>query len=90
MFGTLRGALDVRHVKVGEGGLEAEVEGVNEMRDGLLVLTEVRLHYRLRVPKGTREAVDRALERHQSKCPTASTLAGSVKVSWTADIEEID
>lgn len=65
-----------------------DVEGHHEVRGDLPVLTAIRVHYRMRIPAGTREAVDRALSRHQSKCPTAVTLAGAVAVSWTADIEE--
>jgi hypothetical protein len=52
------------------------------------VLTAVRLRYRLRIPAGTREAVDRALARHQDKCPTAVTLKPAVKITWEADITE--
>ena len=88
MLGTLKGALDVRQVKLPSEALAAEAEGVNELRDGLPVLTEVRVRYRLRIPPGTRETVDRALARHQEKCPTAASLAGAVAVSWTAEIEE--
>jgi len=58
------------------------------VRDRIPVLTEVRIHYSLRIPASSREIVDRALERHQSKCPTATTLQGAVHVSWTADIVE--
>jgi uncharacterized OsmC-like protein len=43
----------------------------------------------LRIPQGSREKVERALERHQSKCPTAASLRGSVEISWQADLEEI-
>jgi len=89
MLGTLNGALEVRQVKLPRGALNAEVEGINELRDGIPVLTEVRVHYRMRVPRGSRETVDRALARHQEKCPTALSLRGSVAVSWTADIEEV-
>jgi len=89
MLGTLIGALEVRQVTLATDAARAEVEGVNEIRNGLPVLTEVRIHYRLRIPAGTRETVDRALARHQEKCPTAASLAGAVPVSWTATIEEI-
>jgi len=89
MMGTLNGALEVRQVKLASDAIEARVEGVNEIRDGLPVLTAVRIHYRLRIPAGTREAVDRALARHQERCPTASSLAGAVAVSWSAEIEEV-
>jgi uncharacterized OsmC-like protein len=53
------------------------------------VLTSIHIVYRLRIPAGSREAVDRALERHQSRCPTAATLANSVAITWEADIEEV-
>ncbi len=88
MLGTLIGALEARQVKLPDGAIECEVEGVNVVRDGLPVLAEVHVHYRLRIPAGGREVVDRALARHQEKCPTASSLKGAVAVSWTADITE--
>lgn len=89
MLGTLNGALEVRQVKLEGDAIGADVEGVNENRDGIPVLTEVRVRYRLRIPAGTRETVDRALARHQDKCPTANSLKGAVRVSWSAEIEEV-
>jgi len=88
MLGTLVAALEVRRVKLEGDAFRAEVEGVNEVRDGMPVLTEVRIRYRLRIPAGTRAAVERALVRHQERCPTERSLRGSVAVSWTADLEE--
>jgi organic hydroperoxide reductase OsmC/OhrA len=88
MLGTLNGALEVRGVKLPADAIAADVRGINEMRDRLPVLTAVEVHYRLRIPPGTRDVVDRALASHQSKCPTAQSLAGAVAVSWTADIRE--
>jgi len=88
MLGTLNGALEVRQVKLPRQSIHAEAEGINEIRDGIPVLTEVRVRYRMRIPRETRETVDRALARHQEKCPTALSLRGAVAVSWTADIEE--
>lgn len=58
------------------------------MRDRIPVLTRVRVHYTLRIPQGTRERVERALERHVSKCPTAQSLTGAVEIEWSADIQE--
>jgi uncharacterized OsmC-like protein len=88
MLGTLNGALEVRQVQLEGDAVQCEAEGVNVVRDGLPVLSEVRVHYRLRIPAGTRDTVERALAKHQEKCPTAATLAGAVRVSWTADLEE--
>ncbi|HEY6196515.1 MAG TPA: OsmC family protein [Candidatus Eisenbacteria bacterium] len=88
MLGTLNGALEARQVQLPGDAMRCDAEGVNEVREGLPVLTEVRLHYRLRIPAGTREVVDRALARHQDRCPTAASLKGAVTVSWTAEIVE--
>ncbi len=88
MLGTLNGALEVREVRLDPEAIEASVEGVNEVREGVPVLVEIRVHYRLRIPSGTRDRVERALERHQSKCPTAQSLRGAVQVRWTAEIRE--
>lgn len=90
MLGTLNGALDVRQVQLAGDAITCEVEGVNEVREGLPVLTAVRVHYRLRIPAAARETVERALARHQDKCPTAATLKGAVEVSWTAEIVDVD
>ena len=88
MLGTLNGALEARQVKLPSEHIGCDVEGINEVRDGLPVLTEIRVHYRLRIPTGSRETVDRALSRHLEKCPTATSLKGAVAVSWTAEIDE--
>ena len=68
--------------------IEADVEGVHALEERIPVLREIRIHYRLKTPAGSRETVDRALARHVSKCPTACSLAPAVSVSWTADIVE--
>ena len=88
MLGTLNGGLEARGVKLDSDQISAEVDGVNELRDGLIILTKVNVHYRLRIPAGTRETVERLLSKHQEKCPTAQTLKAAVDVSWTADITE--
>ncbi len=89
MLGTLIGVLEARGVKLKSGAVRAEVEGCNEIRDRLPVLTKILIHYEIGIAAEFREATDKALERHQSKCPTASTLNGAVNVEWTADITEL-
>ena len=87
MLGTLNGALAVRGIELHPDCIEATVEGTNELRDGLVTLINIHVHYRLRVPSGSREAVDRALSRHREKCPTAHSLRGAVDVTWSAQID---
>jgi uncharacterized OsmC-like protein len=88
MLGTLNGALEARGIQMGADDIRATAEGANELRDGIIMLTKIDIHYELRVPAGSRETVDRALSRHQEKCPTARSLAPAVAITWTADIEE--
>ncbi len=88
MLGTLNGALEAREVRLDPEAMIAAVTGFNEIVDRTPVLTRIEIEYRMRIPEGTRDVVDWALELHQSKCPTAATLRGAVEVSWTAEIEE--
>ena len=88
MLGTLNGALEVRGIKLAPQAISASGTGVNELVNGIVRLTSIKVHYRLTIPAGTREAVDRALSRHQEKCPTAVSLAAAIAISWTAAITE--
>ena len=88
MLGTLNGALEARGIKLAGEQIRADAEGSNELRDGIITLTNINVHYTLQIPAGSREAVDRALARHKDKCPTAQSLKGAVEVGWTADVEE--
>ena len=90
MLGTLNGALEVRGVSLPPDDITASVEGFNDIVDGLPVLTRILVSYRLRVARSLRETVDRALETHAAKCPTAASLKGSVEVEWVADVREFD
>ena len=58
------------------------------MRDKIPILTKIHVHYTIQIPEGTREIVDKALERHVDKCPTAQSLKGAVEITWTAEVEE--
>lgn len=88
MLGTLNGALEARGIKLAPDAISASATGMNELVDGIIRLTSIKVRYRLSIPPGTREAVDRALSRHQEKCSTAVSLAAAIAISWTADITE--
>ena len=90
MLGTLNGALEVRGVSLPPGDIAAAAEGVNEVVEGIVRLTTIRIRYQLRVPAGARDVVERALARHQEKCPAAVSLAPAVRITWEAEIAEGD
>jgi organic hydroperoxide reductase OsmC/OhrA len=89
MLGTLNGGLEARGVKLSGSDIVADAVGEMQLRNGLPILKSIVVRYTLRIPSGTREAVERALSRHMEKCPTAATLRGAVDVSFTADIREV-
>lgn len=90
MLGTLNGALEVREVSLSPGDITATVEGINEIVNRLPILTRIRITYHLRIPREARDRVDRALETHAAKCPTAASLGAAVRVEWEAEIEVTD
>ena len=79
----------MRGISLDPEDIEASAEGYHELRDRIPVLTRIHVSYRLRIPEGSRETVDRALARHVEKCPTANTLMGAVDMTWEADIDEV-
>jgi hypothetical protein len=88
MLGTLAGALEVRGLSLPPDAMSATAAGTNEVVDRIVKLTRIDIAYTLRIPRGSRDVVDRALKGHQQKCPTAVTLAPAVAIAWTADITE--
>lgn len=80
--------LEARQIPSYPKRLYSEVEGDIEKIDGTIVITRIRVKYHLKVPRGTRETVERALKIHESKCPAAESVKRRIEVSWMADIEE--
>jgi hypothetical protein len=54
----------------------------------VLRIARMRVHYTIRIPKGMREAADRAVATHEAKCPAATSVRGCIPIAITADISE--
>ena len=79
----------MRGIQVANDAISCTAEGTNEVVDRIILLTKIHVHYSLRLPEGAdREKVDRALETHVSKCPTAHSIKESIDVTWSADFLE--
>lgn len=90
MTGTVAGALEARGLSADPDKLSAEAEGRIEEVDGKMILTKVTLRYRIKVPKGKRESVERALQHHESLCPVSESVRRGITVEWQSEIEEED
>ena len=68
--------------------ITAAVEGDIEAIDKVLRITRIRVRYDLTIPKGTREAAERAVERHPQSCPAANSVRGCIDLDIQANIAE--
>jgi uncharacterized OsmC-like protein len=89
MTGTLAGALEARQIPAYGGTLETEVEGDIEEGERVLLLTRIRIRYRIRIPKGKREEAERALALHDSRCPVSQSVQRGIRVEYAAEISEV-
>lgn len=90
MTGTIAGALEARGVSADPTKLQVEAEGQIEDVDGKMILTEIKLHYALKVPKDKRAAVERSLEHHEGLCAASESVRRGITVTWDSKIEEED
>ncbi len=68
--------------------LQASVEGDIQAIDNVLRITRIRVRYRIRIPAGTRERAQRAVDTHATKCPAANSVRGCIDLDISADITE--
>ena len=66
----------------------AQVEGDIEDVDGVMKITKIRLHFRFRIPAGSREKVDRLLAGYAEQCPAYQSVKGCIECSWRAEVVE--
>jgi len=88
LTGTIAGALEGRGINTSPEKLEAHAEGIMEEIDGKLLLTHVNVKYRIKIPKEQREATERALEHHASRCPVSESVKRGIMVDWSSEIIE--
>jgi uncharacterized OsmC-like protein len=53
-----------------------------------MILTGIKLHYRLKVPKEKRATVERALEHHEGLCAASESVRRGITVEWDSEIVE--
>lgn len=80
--------LEARGIPSYPDKLQSEIEGDIENIDGTIVVSNIRVKYNIKIPKGKQEAAERALKIHETKCPAAVSVKRGIEVSWAADIEE--
>ena len=78
----------MRDIPAPKDKLQATVEGDVQAIDNVLRITTIRVRYRLRVPAGTLEKAQRAVDTHATKCPAANSVRGCIDLDIDANITE--
>ena len=68
--------------------LDTRAEGQIEEVEGKMLLTQISVRYRLKVPKDKRLNVERALQKHEDRCPVSASLRRGIMIECHAEIEE--
>jgi organic hydroperoxide reductase OsmC/OhrA len=84
------GALDARGIPSAPDNLVSTVEGIIEDVDGMPLITKIKVHYKVRIPKGKREEAERALSVHDLGCPASQSVQRGIIVEHTAEFIEED
>ena len=78
----------MREIPAPNDKITAQVEGDIEAVNNVLRITRIRVRYDLKIPKGKREAAERAVARHPSSCPAANSVNGCIDIDISATIIE--
>ena len=79
----------MREIPANPDTITARVEGDIEAIDKVLRITRIRVRYDLKIPKGKREAAERAVAKHPTGCPAANSVRGCIDIDIKADMTEI-
>jgi uncharacterized OsmC-like protein len=88
MTGTLAVALAARKIPTQPDRLDSEVEGYFENVDGKPLITRIKVHYKVRVPRGKREEALRAIEVHERGCPASQSVQRGIAIEWDGEVAE--
>jgi len=80
MMGTLARFLAEKQIPTPEDRYRAEVEGDIENVNKVLRITQIRVKYHLKVPKGKEEDARRAFSIYLTSCPAAQSVIGCIQI----------
>jgi organic hydroperoxide reductase OsmC/OhrA len=88
MMGTLARFLAERQIPTPEEHYWAEVEGDIENVNNVLKITQIRVNYHLKVPKGKRGEAQESFSSYLTSCPAAQSVIGCIQIKDNMMIEE--
>jgi len=79
-MGTLARVLAKQQIDTSEDHYRAEVEGDIENVGGVLKITEIRVHYFLKVATGKEEVAQQSFNAYLPYCPAAQSVIGCIRI----------
>jgi len=88
-MGTLAAVLAGMKIATPENRYWANVEGDIENVNNVLKITQIRVKYNLKVPKGKIEEAMQALSTYITRCPAAQSVMGCIQIKDELAVEEM-
>lgn len=88
-MGTLAAVLAGMKIATHENRYWANVEGDIENVNNVLKITQIRVKYNLKVPKGKIEEARQALSTYITRCPAAQSVMGCIQIKDELAVEEM-
>lgn len=88
-MGTLAAVLAGKKIPTFEERYWADVEGDIENVSGVLKITNIRVKYHLKVPRGKSEDAKQAFSTYLVQCPAAQSVIGCINIKDELVTEEI-
>jgi len=88
-MGTLAAVLAGMKIATPENRYWANVEGDIENVNNVLKITQIRVKYNLKVPKGKIEEARQALSTYITRCPAAQSVMGCIQIKDELAVEEM-
>jgi len=89
MTGTLARVLAEKQIDTPEENYWVDAEGDIENVNNVLKITNIRVKYHLKVPKGKLDGAKEALATYLVRCPAAQSVIGCIDIKDDAIIEEL-
>jgi uncharacterized OsmC-like protein len=84
-MGTFAGVLATKKIRTHTDRFRAHVEGDIEAIDGVLKITVIRVHYRLKLSHEEEKDARWAMENYIEKCPAAMSVTGCIRIEHSLE-----
>jgi len=89
MSGTLARVLAEKQIDTPQENYWVDAEGDIENVNNVLKITNIRVKYHLKVPKGKLDGAKEALTTYLVRCPAAQSVIGCINIKDDSIIEEM-